>query len=194
MHRLKERLTFANVTASLALFIALGGTSYAAITLPRNSVGTNQLRTGAIRSVDVKDRSLEARDLSVKARRFLKGQKGERGDRGPAGDAGQSGQTTTNTGGGTTTTTSGPLAVTYASAGPTTVGAAGNNTSTVASDTANCGTGRRVVGGGVRVDTGGDVSTRESYPNLNNTAWTGVVGNDGDAGTFTVFAICVPTS
>ena len=79
MRRLRERLTFANVTASLALFIALGGTSYAAITLPRNSVGTNQLRTGAVRSVEVKDRSLEARDLSLKARRFLKGQKGERG-------------------------------------------------------------------------------------------------------------------
>ena len=88
MRRLKERLTFANVTASLALFIALGGTSYAAITLPRNSVGTNQLRTGAIRSVDVKDRSLEARDLSLNARRFLKGQKGERGERGPQGPAG----------------------------------------------------------------------------------------------------------
>ena len=42
--RLRSRLSYANVTASLALFIALGGTGYAAVTLPRNSVGSAQLR------------------------------------------------------------------------------------------------------------------------------------------------------
>ena len=45
--RLRGRLTFANVTAATALFVALGGTSYAAISLPRNSVGAEQIRTGA---------------------------------------------------------------------------------------------------------------------------------------------------
>ena len=43
-----SRLTYANVTATLALVIALGGTSYAAIKLPKNSVT----------SVQVKDKSL----------------------------------------------------------------------------------------------------------------------------------------
>ena len=38
--RVRARLTYANLTATLALFIALGGTSYAALTLPRNSVGS----------------------------------------------------------------------------------------------------------------------------------------------------------
>lgn len=37
-----------NAVAYLALFVALGGTSYAAIKLPRNSVGTAQLRRGAV--------------------------------------------------------------------------------------------------------------------------------------------------
>jgi hypothetical protein len=46
--RLRARLNFANVTASLALFIALGGTSYAAATLPRNSVGKSQIRSSAV--------------------------------------------------------------------------------------------------------------------------------------------------
>lgn len=32
----------------IALFIALGGTSYAAVSIPRNSVGTKQLRNGAV--------------------------------------------------------------------------------------------------------------------------------------------------
>jgi hypothetical protein len=33
-----------NLIAYLALFVALGGTSYAAVSLPGNSVGTRQLR------------------------------------------------------------------------------------------------------------------------------------------------------
>jgi hypothetical protein len=37
-----------NLVAYLALFVALGGTSYAAISLPRNSVGTRQIRDRAI--------------------------------------------------------------------------------------------------------------------------------------------------
>jgi hypothetical protein len=37
-----------NVVAYLALFVALGGTSYAAISIPRGSVGTVQLRNGAV--------------------------------------------------------------------------------------------------------------------------------------------------
>jgi hypothetical protein len=41
----------ANVIAYLALFVALGGTSYAAISIPRNSVGTRQLRNGAVTPV-----------------------------------------------------------------------------------------------------------------------------------------------
>lgn len=46
--RARSRLTYANVTATLALFIALGGTGYAALTLPRNSVGVKQIRAGAV--------------------------------------------------------------------------------------------------------------------------------------------------
>lgn len=41
-------LSYANVVATVALFVALGGASYAAIELPRNSVGTPQLRDGAV--------------------------------------------------------------------------------------------------------------------------------------------------
>lgn len=43
-----DRLTYANVVATLSLFIALGGASYAAIVLPANSVGPRQLQTGAV--------------------------------------------------------------------------------------------------------------------------------------------------
>lgn len=39
-----------NLVAYIALFVALGGTSYAAISLPAGSVGTKQLRNGAVTS------------------------------------------------------------------------------------------------------------------------------------------------
>lgn len=39
-----------NAIALAALFIALGGTSYAAVAIPRNSVGARQLRKGAVTS------------------------------------------------------------------------------------------------------------------------------------------------
>jgi hypothetical protein len=41
--RVHGRLTYANVIASLALSVALGGTGYAALRLPGNSVGSAQM-------------------------------------------------------------------------------------------------------------------------------------------------------
>ncbi len=46
--RLADRLSYANVVATLALFVALGGASYATIALPEHSVGAAQLRAGAV--------------------------------------------------------------------------------------------------------------------------------------------------
>lgn len=51
--RARRRLSFANVTSAIALFVALGGTSYAAITLPRNSVGSAQIRANAVKKSEI---------------------------------------------------------------------------------------------------------------------------------------------
>lgn len=45
---MRNKLTYSNIVATLALFLALGGVSYAAVTLAPNSVGTSQLRSGAV--------------------------------------------------------------------------------------------------------------------------------------------------
>jgi hypothetical protein len=45
---LRSHLSYANVIATVALFVALGGSAYAASALPRNSVGTAQLKPGAV--------------------------------------------------------------------------------------------------------------------------------------------------
>jgi hypothetical protein len=94
MRRVRERLTYANVMSSIAVFVALGGTSYA-LTLPKNSVGPAQIRkgavgpteirTGAVRSRDVRNRSLGVQDLSLAARTSLRGRVGEQGPPGPPG-------------------------------------------------------------------------------------------------------------
>jgi len=88
MRTLRSKLSYANVTATLALFIALGGSSYAAVTLPRNSIGSTQIRTGAVHSSEVKNRSLQTTDLSLTARRSLRGATGAAGPSGPVGPAG----------------------------------------------------------------------------------------------------------
>jgi len=49
-----------NAIAYLALFISIGGTSYAAITLPANSVGTRQLKNHSITPIKFDRRTVGA--------------------------------------------------------------------------------------------------------------------------------------
>lgn len=83
LRSIQSRLTYANVVASIALFVALGGGAYAAITLPAGSVGTKQIRKNAVGSAQVKNRSLLAADFKLGQ---LPG--GRRGAQGPAGPPG----------------------------------------------------------------------------------------------------------
>jgi hypothetical protein len=53
-----------NAIACLALFVALGGTSYAAFSLPANSVGTRQLRNGAVTNNKVANGSIAPSKLN----------------------------------------------------------------------------------------------------------------------------------
>jgi hypothetical protein len=53
MKKLGERLTYANVMATIAVFIALGGTSYAISKLPKNSVGSKQLKKNAVKAAEI---------------------------------------------------------------------------------------------------------------------------------------------
>jgi hypothetical protein len=58
------RLTYANVVATIALFAALGGVSYAATTLPKNSVGASQIQAEAIRTGKLAEDAVTASRLS----------------------------------------------------------------------------------------------------------------------------------
>jgi hypothetical protein len=76
------------MVACLALLVALGGTSYAATAISRNSVGTLQLKNNAVVSSKVKDFSLLKKDF--KPGQLPAGPQGPQGPQGPAGPAGPS--------------------------------------------------------------------------------------------------------
>ncbi len=60
-----ERLTYANVVSTVALFIALGGSAYA---LTR--IGSSEIRNNSVRSVDIRNNDVRGRDVR---RRSLNG-------------------------------------------------------------------------------------------------------------------------
>lgn len=166
--RFRGSLTYANVTSTLALFLALGGVSYAAVTLPRNSVGALQIRKNAVTrakikrdavtGAKVKDGSLTAADFR-KLPSLQQGTPGPTGPTGPKGDTGAAGPI------GLTGLTGAPglanLSVT-SSDGPDT-------SSTLVEHQTNCPAGKKVVGGGGLINGGVEggnpvVVIRRSYP------------------------------
>jgi hypothetical protein len=98
--RIRKQVTFANVVASLALFVSLGGSSYAAMTITgkevkNNSLTAGDIKNGTIRSADVRDRSLLARDFRPgqlpQGPAGSQGERGSDGARGPEGEEGPAG-------------------------------------------------------------------------------------------------------
>jgi hypothetical protein len=154
-----RRLSSAHVIALIALFVALGGTSIAAVALKRGSVKGKHIANNAITTGKVRNGSLRARDFPVAE--LPKGDKGEKGDKGDPGEPGAPGP-----------------------AGDANVVARGvTKTGVVAMGTtlesATCEPGERVTGGGVRVDALGYSSYRivESHPSNGTppTSWTAAV-------------------
>jgi hypothetical protein len=98
-NRIARHLNYANVMATLGVFIALGGASYAAVTLPAHSVGTKQLKKNAVTastlkrnavgSAKVKDGSLQRGDFASGT--LLQGPQGLPGPQGAKGDPGAQG-------------------------------------------------------------------------------------------------------
>jgi hypothetical protein len=96
------RLTYANVVATLALFVALGGSSYAAVQLGDNSVTSRNIAKGQVKASDLAKSSVtstKVKDGSLLATDFQAGQlpagpagaTGRPGAQGPAGLRGERG-------------------------------------------------------------------------------------------------------
>jgi len=186
--------------ALVALAVALGGTGYAATVLPAGSVGTAQLKNGAVVSAKVKNHSLRAVDFaSGQLPAGARGPAGAQGPQGPAGSAGPQGPAGPagpkgDTGG------QGPpgfSSLTYVAADFGPFPAHSQYT-----EVAACGTNLFVVGGGVvtQSQTPGEQEVNSSYPSdgtgdEGTRAWAAAVDNlsSGQLG-FTVYAICAPSA
>lgn len=89
MARFRRHVNYANVIATLALFLALGGGAYAAIKLPKNSVTTTQVKNGSLTAKDFKKGQLKGKT----GPQGPAGAPGAQGERGPAGPQGPPGLT-----------------------------------------------------------------------------------------------------
>jgi hypothetical protein len=178
----------AMVVAFIALFVAIGGSSYAVTRLPSKSVGSKQLRKGAVRNANiansavtgakVKNGSLTAADIRV---------------------ASLAGITVAGATNATHAGAAGALdRVSYVSQ-PGSVPRAPapvppETTSTIVSGaSATCPPGTFAVGGGVGVEDNTHTSVVDSFPEPGGRAWTARVDNsDVDAPHgFTVVAVCI---
>jgi hypothetical protein len=178
-----RHLSYSNVLATVALFIAIGGTSYAALRIPRNSVGHAQLRNNAVTSLKVRNGTLRARDFKAgdlprgatgpKGSTGAKGSTGSRGSAGEAGATGPAGPTATAVaatnpvnppdGPDATLTSTG---ITTKSSGPLLITALGSVHSACASTpcTADVGVyvdGQPVANTGIHIDDTGDATFNE---------------------------------
>ena len=93
MDRIRGRFTSAHVIAVIALVVALGGTGYAALTLPKDSVGAKQIKKNAVNSAKVRNGSLRKGDF--KKGQLPAGKQGPTGATGPTGPTGAFGAVTT---------------------------------------------------------------------------------------------------
>lgn len=190
LRRIRSRLSYANIVATMALFIALGGVSYAAVTLPANSVGTKQIKSGAVTGAKVKDRSLTAADF----RGSVQGPAGPVGPQGAQGAPGKDATAAAIADGSLTGAKLAAAAVKSGQLGAITVRSdsiilAPNTGGTAHVD---CSPGERLISGGADSPIP-DVDTwvlYGSYPSGNG--WTGrAVNKSGGNEGFAAYALCL---
>jgi hypothetical protein len=200
MRKLLRRPSPAMVVACVALLVALGGTGMAAATqLARNSVGTLQLKDGAVSNPKIKNNAVNS--AKVAARSLLRsdfapgqlpaGPVGPQGPAGPAGAAGPAGPSGVI----------GAITVRTASASVD-GGTAENGAYNSKRVAALCQGNERAISGGTSWSddaAGHELMTGELEPQLNGqkqvVGFLGVGLNDsGNTSTFTVHALCYTPS
>lgn len=169
----------AMIVACAALVIALGGVSYAASVLPKNSVGPAQLQKKAVSGAKIKNDAVtgaKVRSGSLLAADFKTGQipqgpKGDTGPQGPKGDTGAGGEP-------------GVSGLEYIQTASPSIapGAIGGTKAT-------CPAGKRPIGGGAVTEQNTPIV--ESYPDEDDGDWSVLVRNDTASPAILVaYAVC----
>jgi hypothetical protein len=190
--RLRRHLTYANVMATAAVFLALGGVSYAAVAIPKNSVGNPQLRANAVTTGKIKNGTLLAADFEPgelpRGATGAPGTAGVTGLQGPQGPQGQQGQKGQPGMPGMPGISNYQVVVNPEIAAP-----AGTQTS----NSADCPADTMVISGGVAIAGGisTSVNVNSSYPIVNADKWEAIVNNNSTTPTlFDVVVICATVS
>jgi hypothetical protein len=94
---ISTRLSYANVMATVAVFVALGGSSYAALGLTKDSVRSIHIGKGQVKRPDIARRAIvssKVADGSLLSKDFKRGQlpAGATGPQGPQGEPGAKGE------------------------------------------------------------------------------------------------------
>jgi hypothetical protein len=115
--RFRKHLTYANVVSTLCLFILLGGSAVAAVSLKRNAVKNRHIAKNAVTAPKVKNASLLSEDFAPgqlpQGEKGNTGDTGQRGERGPSfGEVAPAAVDATTNNCDTTTLSSEPLSVT----------------------------------------------------------------------------------
>lgn len=94
--RIRSALTYANVMATIAFFVALGGGAYATVALPAHSVAAKKHRkrkalpAHSVGTKQLKNKAVTPAKIAPKTMARFKGQKGDRGQPGIQGSIGPS--------------------------------------------------------------------------------------------------------
>ena len=181
---MRRRPSPALVIACIALGATLAGTGYATVlNVPRGSVGTPQLRNGAVSNPKLRNNavtSAKVANRSLLRADFAAGQL-PAGPTGPAGPAGPAGA-------------AGPPGLSAVERIDT---SSANNTTSPKSAFLACPAGKRLIGGGARVNGGSpDTAILQSFPDNDNIWRATAAETDTIAGSWslTVYAICATTS
>ena len=67
MQWIRSHMSFANLVSLMALFVALGGTTYAAVALPKNSVGAKQIKRNGVRAPEINRNAVGASEIRSNA-------------------------------------------------------------------------------------------------------------------------------
>ena len=173
----------------LALIVALGGTSYAAVKLPKGSVGSRELKKNAVTTANIKNSAVTGAKVKADS---LTGADINEATLAPAPLAAASNHANAAAAVDKVTyrTTLGSVGAATADPDPNNPG--GFITTPSAPTAASCDAGQVAVGGGAKLEDVVNEAIHESYPSTGRT-WTVTVGNDDpNPHTFTVFVACIP--
>jgi hypothetical protein len=187
---IRKRITFANVSSFLALFVALSAGSYAAVKLPANSVGSKQIKAKAVTAAKLGSKAVTGPKIAADA---IDGSNVKDGSL-SGGDINLT--TLGKVPSAANADTAGSAAIARvkitAAAGASRAGSA--DSTPLDSATATCDSGTVAIGGGVELGDPRSQFAVDSFPN-GTAAWTGRVANFGtDTPTFTVRVICAPAA